>query len=368
MAKYEELIPEHIRALGGYIPGKPLRQAEQESGVSCIKMASNENPFGPSPRALEAMRQAAPTAHLYPDNEVTELRSRLIGRFRVEPDQLLITGGSTAFLNVIARTLLGPGRKAVTGERSFIVYPIVTRATGAQFVTVPMREDAFDLEAVLAAVDRDTRVVFLANPNNPTGTLLPPAEIERFLDRLPAHVVAVLDEAYSDFAEHFAAAKGVPYSRNVVVLHTFSKAHGLAGLRIGYGFAPAGLMQYFARMKTVFSVSALAEAAAVAALDDQAHIRLALENNAAGAKWLSERMAELGFRVVPTWGNFLYVDVGEDAAALAKRMEAAGVIIRPLTGAWGAPQAIRITIGTPDQNEKCISALKKVTARTVASG
>jgi histidinol-phosphate aminotransferase len=377
MAKYEELIPEHIRALGGYIPGKPLRQAEQESGVSCIKMASNENPFGPSPRALEAMRQAAPTAHLYPDNEVTELRSRLIGRFRVEPDQLLITGGSTAFLNVIARTLLGPGRKAVTGERSFIVYPIVTRATGAQFVTVPMREDAFDLEAVLAAVDRDTRVVFLANPNNPTGTLLPPAEIERFLDRLPAHVVAVLDEAYSDFAEHFAAAKGVPYSRsleyvragrNVVVLRTFSKAHGLAGLRIGYGFAPAGLMQYFARMKTVFSVSALAEAAAVAALDDQAHIRLALENNAAGAKWLSERMAELGFRVVPTWGNFLYVDVGEDAAALAKRMEAAGVIIRPLTGAWGAPQAIRITIGTPDQNEKCISALKKVTARTVASG
>src|SRR5574340_769826 len=377
MARYDELIPEHIRALGGYVPGKPLRQAEQESGVSCIKMASNENPFGPSPRALEAMRRAAAEANLYPDNELTELRLRLTGRFRVDADQLLITGGSTAFLYIIARTMLGPGRKAIAGERSFIVYPIVTRATGAQFVTVPMREDAFDLEAMLAAVDRDTRVVFLANPNNPTGTMLPPAEIERFLDRLPPHVVVVLDEAYSDFAEHFAAAKGTTYSRsleyvragrNVVVLRTFSKAHGLAGIRVGYGFAAPGLMQYFARMKTVFSVSSVAEAAAMAALEDQAHIRLALENNAAGVKWLSERIGELGFRVVPTWANFLYVDVGEDAAALAKRMEAAGVIIRPLTGAWGAPQAIRITIGTPEQNQKCISALKKAAARTVVSG
>ncbi len=374
MGKFDEVIPEHIRALGGYVPGKPLRQAEQESGVTCIKMASNENPFGPSPRALEAMRRAAAKANFYPDNDVVDLRSRLTQRFQMQPEQVLVTGGSTAFLDIIARTLLGPGRQAVTSERSFIVYPVVTRATGARFVTVPMRDDTFDLDEILGAIDADTRVVFIANPNNPTGTMLPPSEIQRFLDSAPGHVVTVLDEAYSDFAESFARAKGVEYShsleyvragRNVVVLRTFSKAHGLAGVRVGYGFAPASLMQYFARMKTVFSVSALAEAAAVAALEDQAHIQRALENNAAGAKWLVERIAGLGFRVVPTWANFLYVEVGEDAAALAKRIEAEGVIIRPLTGTWGAPQAIRVTIGTTDQNEKFINALKKVTARAM---
>ena len=374
MGKFDELIPEHVRSLGGYTPGKPIRQAEQESGVECIKMASNENPFGPSPRALEAMHAAAADSYLYPDNDVTELRLRLAARHQLQPDQVLITGGSTSLLNIIARTLLAPGLNAVTSERSFIVYPIVTKAAGARLIEVPMKNDGFDLDAILAAMDDNTHLAYIANPNNPTGSLITAAEMDRFLERVPAHVVVVLDEAYCDFAEYFAKMRRVQYShsldyvregRKVVVLRTFSKAHGLAGLRIGYGMATAALLQYFWRMKTVFSVSSIAEAAALAALGDKAHVRRALENNVAGVEYLSEKIAALGVRVLPTWANFLYLDVGEDADALAKQIQAQGVIVRPLT-TWGAPQAIRVTVGTPEQNEKFMAALKRSLAKAVA--
>ena len=373
MKEFDKLVAEHVRTLGGYVPGKPTKQAELESGVRCIKMASNENPFGPSPRALEAMRSAAADVHLYPDNDVSELREKLADRHSIPSENILVTAGSTAFLTLIGKTLLSPGLNAITSERSFIIYPIVTKAAGARLVQVPMRRDCFDWEAILRAIDENTRVVFIANPNNPTGTLLTPAEIDNFVERVPAHVCVVIDEAYSDFAEYFAERQGVEYShslnhvragRNVVVLRTFSKAHGLAGARIGYGIAATDLLQYFVRMKTVFSVTAMAEAGAVAALDDTAHIRKTLENNAAGVKWLTGELRELGLRVVPTWANFLYVDVGEDAMALGTKMQGEGVIIRPLSGGWGAPQAIRITIGAPQQNAKLISVLKRVLEKT----
>jgi histidinol-phosphate aminotransferase len=229
-----------------------------------------------------------------------------------------------------------------------------------------MRGDGYDLDAILSAINGNTRVVFIANPNNPTGTMLPPADVESFLDRVPERVTVVLDEAYADFAEYFARQRGCEYSRsleyvrqgrNVVVLRTFSKAHGLAGLRVGYGFAPAALMAYFARMREVFSVTGIAEAAALAALDDSEHIRLALDNNAAGVISLTEGVSEMGLRVVPTWGNFLYIDVREDANTLTRRLQKEGVIIRPLN-AWGAPSAIRVTVGTPEQNQRFLAAMR----------
>ncbi len=369
MNRFDNLVPPFVRALGPYVPGKNVKQAEQESGVSCIKMASNENPFGPSAAALAAVRDAVSEANFYPDAENNELRKRLAARHRVKPEEILVTAGSTSMLNIVARTLLAPGLEAITSERSFIVYPIVTRATGAKFTTIPMRGDAYDLEAILAAIKPETRCLFVANPNNPTGTLIDADEMDRFMDRVPKHVCVVLDEAYSEFAEYFAEQRGVTYSRsmdyvrqnrNIVVLRTFSKAQGLAGLRIGYGIAPTELMQYFARMKTVFTVSGVAEAAALAALDDTAHTRHTQENNAAGAKWLEARIREMGLKVVSTWSNFLYIELGEDASAVGKRMQNEGVIIRPLTGSWGAPTAIRVTIGTPEQNEKFLKAFKKV--------
>jgi histidinol-phosphate aminotransferase len=372
MSKYDKVVPEHVRALGGYVPGKPIKQAEKESGITCIKMASNENPFGPSPRALEAMRRAAAEVNLYPDNEVTDLRQRLAERHQVDPSMVLVTAGSTSFLTVIGRTLLAPGLDAIIGEQSFIIYPLVIKSAAGRIISVPMCDNGYDLDAVLARIDADTRVVFIANPNNPTGTLLAPAEVDRFMERVPPYVCVVLDEAYSDFAEYFAAQRGVEYSRslnyvregrNVVVLRTFSKAHGLAGARIGYGIAPRELIEFFARMKTVFSVTAIAEAGALAALEDEKHIRLSLENNAAGAQWLTERLTDMGLRVVPTWANFLFIDVNEDAALVAKRLQGEGIIVRPLTGNWGAPQAIRVTVGTPEQNEKFLRALKAVMER-----
>jgi histidinol-phosphate aminotransferase len=248
------------------------------------------------------------------------------------------------------------------------VYPIATTAAGARLIQVPMRGDSYDLDGILAALNGDTRIVFIANPNNPTGTLISPAELERFMDRLPAHVLLVLDEAYAEFAQHFADLRGVEYTRsldwvrqgrNLVVLRTFSKAQGLAGMRVGYGFGPSELIRYFARVRVAFSVTAVSEAAALAALSDEEHIRKTLDNNAAQSKWLTDSLTDLGFRVVPTWANFIYVETGEDAAVVAKRLQAEGIIVRPLTGAWGAPTAIRVTIGTAEQNRQFMSVVKR---------
>ncbi|MBZ5648721.1 MAG: histidinol-phosphate transaminase [Acidobacteriia bacterium] len=371
MSKFEDLVPDYIRKLPGYVPGKPIKQAELESGTECIKMASNENPFGPSPKALQAMHEAAGEANFYPDNEITELRLRLAELNQVDINQVMVSNGSTAFLNIIARALLRPGLNAVTSERSFIVYPIATGATGADFITVPMKDHTFDLEAIAARVNADTRIVFIANPNNPTGTMVDAKAIDRFLDRLPDHVVTVLDEAYCDFATDFARERGIEYShsldyvregRSVVVLRTFSKAHGLAGARVGYGFASERMITYFVRLQMAFAVSGMAEAAALAALEDEAHIRRTVENNRAGAKWLLEKFRDLGILAVPTSANFIYFEV-DDAASVAKKVQAGGVIIRPLTGGWGCPNALRVTIGTPEQNERFILALAKATER-----
>ena len=381
------MVPAHIREMTEYVPGKPIRSAERESGIRCIKMASNENPFGPSPRALEAMRQAAAQANFYPDNENFELRRKLAERHQVNPEQVLVTGGSTQFLDIIARTVLAPGLNAVSGERSFIIYPTVVKVSGGRYIAVPLRNDAFDLDALLAAIDANTRVIFIANPNNPTGTMFTAEAFERFLKKVPERVLVVLDEAYCDFAEAFAKKRGLEYSRsldsirqgaaNLIVLRTFSKAHGLAGMRVGYGLGHAKLLQYFARVKTVFSVSSIAEAAALAAMDDLDHVRKAVENNESGAAWLMAQLEQVGVRAIPTSANFIYFDLGkndlgkngleknEDAASIAKRILANGVIVRPM-GAWGAASAIRVTIGTPEQNQRFITALKAAIGSRVA--
>jgi histidinol-phosphate aminotransferase len=372
MSDFSRFVPEHVRNLSGYTPGKSLRQAQQESHVNCIKMASNENPFGPSPKAVEAMQAVLADSNFYPDNDAIELRQKLAERHNVLPEQIVPTAGSTALLGIIARTLLSPGLNAITSERSFIVYPIATQSAGGQLIQVPMRDDGFDLNAIAAAVDQHTRIIYISNPNNPTGTLIPAKELDLFLDEVPKHVIVILDEAYYDFAEYFAAERKVGGShaldyvnqgRKIVVLRTFSKAHGLAGVRVGYGIGPFELMGYFARMRTTFSISTVAQAAALAALDDKAHVKKTLKNNAEQAERLIAEIAELGYPPIPTWTNFLYCELGDDAAAVARRFQSEGVIVRPL-GPWGAPTAIRITIGTPEQNDVLLTAFQKVMERT----
>ena len=375
MTDFSKLVPAHVRKLATYKPGKPRRQAELESGMRCVKMASNENPFGPSPLAMEAIKAAAQEVNFYPDNGVTELTARLAEIHAIEPAQVLVTAGSSALLDIMAWTLLGPGLNAITSKLSFIVYPIVTRATGAQFIEVPTLNDGYDLDRILAAVDVNTRLIYLANPNNPTGTILEANAIDRFLDRLPSHVITVLDEAYCDYASYFAAERGFAYShaldyvrqqRRVVVLRTFSKAHGLAGLRVGYGMGPPELMGYFARMKTAFMVSSLGEAGALAALADTGHVQRAVRTNAAEAKVLTQAISDMGIRVTPTWANFLFCRVGEDAASLCRALQDNGVIVRQMSGPWGAPDAFRVTVGTPEQNQQFLGALKRAVSRIPA--
>lgn len=369
MKKILDFVPEHVRALSTYVPGKPLRQAETESGVRCIKMASNENPFGPSPLAIAAIRQAASGVNFYPDNDANELRLVLAEHHGIQPEQILVTDGSTALIDIIARTLLAPGLNAVTSQRSFIIYPIVTRAAGARLIEVPMRDDCFDLDGILAAIDAETRIVYIANPNNPTGTMFYADALDAFISRVPDHVMVLVDEAYSDYAEFYARRAGQTYSRsldfvrqgrqNVAVLRTFSKAHGLAGLRVGYGMGDPQMLRYFAQMRTAFSVSVVAEAGALAALKDEAHIRLSLERNAEGVELLVPQLREMGFRVVPTSANFIYLETTEDPSRFAHRIQDEGCIIRSLAP-WGIPNALRISVGTPEQNHILLKAIERV--------
>jgi histidinol-phosphate aminotransferase len=245
---------------------------------------------------------------------------------------------------------------------------MAVHSTGAQLIEAPMHEDSFDLRAILEAINESTRLVFLANPNNPTGTMIEAAAVDKFVAEVPAQVVVVLDEAYYDFAAHFAALRKVEYSgamdyvrrdANVVVLRTFSKAHGLAGLRVGYGLGPAELLAYCARMRDTFSVSSVAQVAAVAALGDLNHVGRTVSNNAEQAEILSLGLSGLGYRVVPTAANFLYCDVGEESSRFQERLRGEGVSVRPL-GAWGAPSCIRVSIGTPEQNAVLLSAARKI--------
>lgn len=369
MSRFFDLVSKPARNLGTTkFTGTTPAALERRSRL--IKLDSNENPFGPSAHVIDAIRNALGGVNLYPDDDCSQLRLKLATHHALPPEQILVTAGSTAMLTLLCQTLLAPGLNAVTSERSFIVYSMAVQAAGARLVEARMRsgEDGFDLSAILAAIDSNTRIVFLANPNNPTGTMLEAPAVEGFLARVPGDVVVVLDEAYYEFAMHFATLRRLTYSNSldcirrsarVVVLRTFSKAHGLAGLRIGYGMGPAELLGYCARMRNTFSVSSVAQTAALAALDDQNHIQRVVENNALQSRILTEGLTGLGYRVVPTSANFLFCDLGEDAAAVASRLQDEGVAVRPLAS-WGAPNCIRVTIGTPEQNQAFLQAARRL--------
>jgi len=339
-----------------------------------VNLASNENPFGPSPKAVAAMREAAARAHLYPDNDATELRQKLAQHHAVAMEQVLVGAGSTDLIGLLARSLLRPGLNAVTSERSFIVYGMAVRDAGGDLIEAPVRHDGFDLSAIAGLINAQTRLVFLANPNNPTGTLFDRGATDDFLNNIASHVTVVLDEAYYDYAQYFATRRSVQYShsldyvregRNVIMLRTFSKAHGLAGVRVGYALGDPCLLERCTKRRNTYSVSLPAQAAALAALEDQGHVRHAVEVNAVEAERLGDELLKLGYKIVPTWANFLYCDVGTDADRGARHLEGEGVLVRPL-GPWGAPNAVRITIGTPEQNAELLAAIKKLNTAAAA--
>jgi histidinol-phosphate aminotransferase len=370
MSQFSSLITKQARGMDHYTPPTPAESAAH--GPRIIRLDSNENPLGPSPRALGAMRRALTDTHLYPDNDCRALTDRLSEFHEIPAEQILVTSGSTGMLSLLCHTLLEPGRNAITSEKSFIVYGMAVRATGAELIETPTRNQGFDLSAILNAVNDHTRLIVLANPNNPTGTIIEADELARFLGHVPGHAVVVLDEAYYEFAASFAQIRKVEYSRSLtylrqnpglVMLRTFSKAQGLAGLRIGYGVGPRELISYCRRMQDPYSVSSVAQAAALAALDDTDHIVRSVSHNADQAEILQKGLSELGLRTIPTWANFVYCELEEDAADVARRLREQGISIRPL-GGWGAPNSMRITIGTAQQNDRFLSAMRKLGRRS----
>lgn len=357
----ERHVKPHIRQLRPYAPGKPIEELERELGLSgSVKLASNESPLGPSPKAVAALQKAIPNIHRYPDGASFDLRRKLSGRLGVAGDQLVLGAGADELLELLSKVLLGPGDECVFAWPSFAMYPIVVNGMGATAVRVPLDgEMAHDLPAMQAAVTERTRLVIVCNPNNPTGTSVGKAAFDAFVAALPEDVVLAVDEAYVDFARR----KDLPDSLGwvdrrpaTIVLRTFSKVFGLAGLRIGYGVTGCELAGFLDRARHPFNVNRLAEVAAAAALDDGDYLERLTRLNATGVDYLSRELSALGIEVWPTDANFVLAKAGPGVYEQLLRQ---GVIVRPLDG-FGMPEHIRISVGLPEDNERLVKCLRRI--------
>ncbi len=366
----EELIPDYLRGLPVYVPGKPIEEVERELKIHAVKLASNENPLGPSPKAIAAARAVLGDSNRYPDGGTHALRHTLAERRGVSPEEIFVGLGSSEIIDLAARVLLRTGLQGLTSEGTYAPFSVAIRASGAELVLVPQREFAFDLKAMAKAITPKTGLIYLANPNNPTGSAFRREEFEEFLAAVPDGVLVVLDEAYIDYALSMDLRQSVEAYRkrkNLLILRTFSKVYGLAGLRIGYGIGRPELLSAMNRLRTPFNTSGVAQAAALAALDDNEHVTRCIETNATERKRLSEGLARLGFRPVPSEANFVFMVVGPEAKAVSDDLLRMGVIVRPL-GWMGFPEAIRISVGTAEENDKCLSAMARVILKRAGKG
>lgn len=347
-----------------YQPGRPIEEVAREVGLPAteiIKLASNENPLGPSPAALAAMERALQSLHLYPDGNAFYLKRRLAEKLGVEPSNIILGNGSNEIIEFVGHALMAPGTDVITSEYCFAVYPIVTRLFGANLVTVPARDYGHDLPAMLRAITPKTRVVFVANPNNPTGTQAPAADIARLVHEVPPHVLLAMDEAYIEFLEEpcdlisMVRSSKVP---NLLLMRTFSKIYGLAGLRLGYGIGHPDLIAALEKVRQPFNINALVQAGALAALDDHEHINRTRRNNVEGLRFFEAAFKERALKIVPSSANFLLVHV-DDSQRVFSELQKLGVIVRPM-GGYQLPEWIRISIGTATENHRCLAALDKV--------
>ncbi|MBB1519193.1 histidinol-phosphate transaminase [Aquipseudomonas guryensis] len=357
-----------VQKLSPYVPGKPVDELARELNLDpagIVKLASNENPLGPSPKALEAIRAELAELTRYPDGNGFELKQKLAARCGVSVAQVTLGNGSNDILDLVARAWLAPGLNAVFSQYAFAVYPIATQAVGAQGKAVPAKAHGHDLEAMLAAIDGNTRVVFIANPNNPTGTWFGPDALESFLARVPQDVLVVLDEAYIEYAEGDELPDGLDYLvryPNLIVSRTFSKAYGLASLRVGYALSSPQVADVLNRVRQPFNVNSLALSAACAALDDADYLAESRRVNDAGMAQLEAGFAELGLNWIPSKGNFIAVDFARDAAPINRALLQEGVIVRPV-GGYGMPTFLRVSIGTRAENARFLDVLGQVLAR-----
>lgn len=356
-------VPSHIQKIEPYTPGKPLEELEREYGITdSVKLASNENPIGPSPLAVEAIRRAAAGLHRYPDGAAHDLTAALSDHLGVAKACILLGNGSDEIIGLLTRALLEPGDEAIIPCPSFLMYDIMVRAAGATPIFVPLTDLEIDLEAILARVTEKTRMVFLCNPNNPTGTTLTREAMTRFLDRVPPNLAVVVDEAYMEFVRDPDWASGIEFPLRdpaVVTLRTFSKAYGLAGLRIGYGVMDREIAELLNRIRPPFNSSSLAQAGAEAALRDRAFLEKTIATVHMGLDFLYDALSREGIRYFPSQANFFLIDVGQSADTVFDRMLREGIIVRSMS-AYGYPEYIRINAGLAEENRRFVRALVKV--------
>ena len=363
MTNIYSLAVEGVQKLIPYKAGKPIEELERELGISnIVKLASNENPLGIGEKARAAIQNAMADLALYPDGSGFHLKNALAKKYAVSMEQITLGNGSNEILELVARAFLTPENEVIFSQHAFAVYPIVTQAVGAKAVVTPAINYGHDLIQMLDRVTAKTRIVFIANPNNPTGTLLKQEAIEHFINLLPEHVICVLDEAYFEFVSEIETVDSVSWLKkfpNLIITRTFSKAYGLAGLRVGYSLSSVEIADLLNRVRQPFNNNSLALAAAEAALNDEEHVRVTVENNTFGMKQLTEGFKALNLTWIPSAGNFVSVDLKQAGLPIYEKLLRKGVIVRPVD-VYEMPNFLRISIGTPTENAKFLTALKEV--------
>lgn len=364
MTKLGVSAPDYIRSIAPYQPGKPITDLAREMGLEpsqIVKLASNENPLGMSPKAEEAMQAALLDIARYPDGNSFELRDAVCTKFSVKPNQLVFGNGSNDILELAARAFLVPGDEAIYSQHAFAVYALVTQAVGATGIVIPASEFGHDLDGMLAAITPRTRIIFIANPNNPTGTLIAKEELLRFLRAVPGNVLVLLDEAYDEYLAVKLKSEAITWLaefKNLVISRTFSKAYGLAGLRIGFGVAAIEVADMMNRVRQPFNVNSVAQAAAVASLTDDSFVERSYALNQAGMLQIKQGFEKLGLMFIPSFGNFISFRVN-NAADVYRRLLENGVIVRPIAN-YGMPDYLRVSIGLYSENERFLEVLEQI--------
>ncbi len=355
-----------IESLEPYNPGKPIEELERELGVkNIVKLASNENPLGPSPKAIEAIKSVLNEVNLYPDGGGYYLRQKLARIHNVDPDEIILGNGSDEIVGLITQLLIEPGDEVVISEGAFIRYPMAVKLMDGKSVIVPASNLRHDPVAMRHAVTGKTKIVFICNPNNPTGTILSSSEVYQFMRNLPENILVVFDEAYYEYVTNFDYPKTMHYfknKRNVIILRTFSKIYGLAGTRVGYGFANADLVRNLNRVRPPFNVNRLAQVAALASLGDIEHVKKSIESNNRGKEYLYSELKKMKIPYLETEANFILIDTRKDGDVVYKKLLEQGIIVRPMKGMYQWPGHLRVTIGTEEQNKRFIDGLKIVLA------
>lgn len=352
-------VSENIRSISPYVPGKPIEEVERELGISgTIKLASNENPLGPSPKAVTAVKKVLEGLNRYPDGSGFYLSQALAKKYEVEISQIMLGNGSNELIELVVRTFIQPGDEIVSADPSFVVYKMIAQAAGGVNVIVPCKDMRHDLDAMADKITPKTKIVFIANPNNPTGTMNAKTEMDRFMSRVPDHVIVAVDEAYFEYVTHADYPDSLDYVRdgkNVLALRTFSKIYGLAGLRIGYGITTPEITEMMNKVRQPFNTNSLAQIGALAALADRKHVEKSVAINNEGKQYLYQSFQQLGISYIPTETNFIMFETAQDAKGVFEALMKQGVIIRPMGG-----KRLRVTIGLPDENKRFVAELEKI--------